>query len=88
MSMVLIIVSLINLIQHSEFSLIVIGSLIHIAVNSIQTLHKVIILHNRKNLLTSDCSIPCCFISGMISCIMVIGPTIALSVSAHSEMDK
>jgi hypothetical protein len=86
--MVLIIVSLINLIQHSEFSLIVVGSLIHIAVNSIQALHKVIILCNRKNLLTSDCSIPCCGILGMITCIMVIGPTVSLSVIAHTEIDK
>lgn len=87
-TLVLIIVTLINLIQHSDVSLIVIGSLIHIVDNTIQALHKIIILCNRKSLLTSDCSIPCCGILSMITCIIVLAPTVILSMNAHTEMDK
>lgn len=87
-SMVLILISIINLFQHSYVFLIIIGSLIHIIVNSIHAYHKINILSNRKNLLTSDCSIIGLGILCLITCFIVLGPTVPLSVFAHDEMDK
>lgn len=85
---VLVIVSAINLIGHSDIELLVIGSLIHIAVNSIQILQILIILFNRRNLLSLDCSLPCCRVISMITSIMVLGPTVSLSIISHSDESR
>jgi hypothetical protein len=84
-SLALIIVSIMNLIKHSDISLIVYGSLIQIMVNSIQILHKVIIICNRKSLLSSGCCIPCGTLINILFSMIVVGTSIGFSVMATLE---
>ena len=88
LSLALIIISVMNLMQHSDISFIVYGSLIHIVVHSFQILHKAIIICYRKSLLSSGCCIPCCSILCIVCSTFVVGPTVALSVMAQAEIYK
>jgi hypothetical protein len=85
---ILAIVSVSNLIQYSEINNIKIGSLIIIGADAIQIFQVLLILFNRRNLLSFQCFLFNFRVIATIACLMVLGIAVPLSVTAHNDNNE